>query len=214
MAADTYDDDAGRPVTGEVGELVVTEPMPSMPIMLWNDPEMSRYRETYFDTFEGVWRQGDWATQLPQRHFIIHGRSDATINRGGIRMGSADICQIVHEVPGVQGSMVIGAELPGGGYHMPLFVVPQEGVHVDCALRDAVILAIRRELSPRYVPDEIIAAPDVPLTRTGKLMEVPVKKVFQGKDPESIDREAAIAPEVLDWYLQKGVEFQRRLYSV
>lgn len=110
--------------------------------------------------------------------------------------------------------MVIGAELPGGGYHMPLFVVPQEGVHVDCTLRDAIILAIRRELSPRYVPDEIIAAPDVPRTGTGKLMEVPVKKVFQGKDPESIDREAVIAPEVLDWYLQKGVELQRRLYSV
>lgn len=209
VAADTYDD-AGRPVTGEVGELVITEPMPSMPIMLWGDLDMTRYRETYFDTFEGVWRQGDWATQLSERHFIIHGRSDATINRGGIRMGSADICQIVDEVPGVQESMVIGAELPDGGYHMPLFVVPQDGVHLDCALRDAVILAIRRELSPRYVPDEIIAAPDVPRTRTGKLMEVPVKKVFQGKDPESIDGEVAINPQVLAWYLQKGVEFCRR----
>lgn len=125
-------------------------------------------------------------------------------------MGSADICQIVDEVPGVQESMVIGAELPDGGYHMPLFVVPQDGVHLDCALRDAVILAIRRELSPRYVPDEIIAAPDVPRTRTGKLMEVPVKKVFQGKDPESIDGEVAINPQVLAWYLQKGVEFCRR----
>jgi len=208
VAADTYDD-VGRPVTGEVGELVVTEPMPSMPIMLWNDPEMTRCRETYFDSFEGVWRQGDWVTQLPERHFIIHGRSDATINRGGIRMGSADICQIVDEVPGVQASMVIGVELPGGGYHMPLFVVPQEGVHVDCTLRDAIILDIRRELSARYVPDEIIAAPDVPRTRTGKLMEVPVKKVFQGRAPESIDREAASDPEVLAWYLQKGTEFQR-----
>lgn len=206
VAVDTFDSE-GKPVTGELGDLVITEPMPSMPVTLWNDPDRARYRDTYFDVFPGVWRQGDWATKTPEMRFTIHGRSDATINRGGIRMGSADICQIVDQVPGVQVSMVLGAELSGGDYYMPLFVVTQKGTELDDALCEAIIRRIRSELSPRYVPDEIIQAPDVPRTRTGKMMEVPVKRVFQGADPQRVDREAAADPEVLSWYLDKARAF-------
>ncbi len=208
--ADTFDE-SGNPVQGEVGELVIKQPMPSMPVFLWGDDAgMTKYRETYFDQFPGVWRQGDWATRYQDYHFVIHGRSDSTINRGGIRMGSADICQVVDELPEVQVSMVLGIELQGGGYYMPMFVVPKEGHALDDELRDRIVQKIRTELSPRYVPDELIEAPDVPRTRTGKLMEVPVKKVFQGKDPATVDREATANPEALEWFLQYAQRFSER----
>ncbi|WP_150460314.1 acetoacetate--CoA ligase [Nesterenkonia ebinurensis] len=206
VAADTFNE-AGEPVAGEVGELVITKPLPSMPLYLWNDPELVRFKEAYFDVFEGVWCHGDWATQLPGGSLIIHGRSDSTINRGGIRMGSADICQVVDETPGVQASMVLGVELADGGYYMPLFVVPQPNRTLDEQLQAAIIQRIRTELSPRYVPDAIVQAPDLPRTRTGKLMEVPIKKVFQGKDPATVDREAAADPGTLEWFLYYAQDF-------
>lgn len=209
VAADSFDPQ-GRSVTDEVGEFVVTKPMPSMPVKFWNDPDGSRYRAAYFDAYPGVWRHGDWVTKRPGGQYIIHGRSDSTINRGGIRMGSADICQAVDAVEGVQSSMVIGAELSGGDYYMPLFVVPQPGVEVDEELRKAIVARIRSEVSPRYVPDEIIAAPAVPTTRTGKLMEVPIKKIFQGASPDTINRGTAADPEVLDWYVNHARRFAER----
>jgi len=206
VAADSFDEQ-GRPVVDEVGEFVVTKPMPSMPVMFWNDPDGSRYESAYFDAYPGVWRHGDWVTKRPGGQYVIHGRSDSTINRGGIRMGSADICQAVDGVEGVQSSMVIGAELSGGDYYMPLFVVPKPGVEVDDALRERIVQRIRTDVSPRYVPDEIIAAPAVPTTRTGKLMEVPIKKIFQGASPDTINRGTAADPEILDWYVNYAQSF-------
>lgn len=205
--ADTFDG-SGASVINEVGELVIKQPMPSMPIYLWgDDAEMTTYRDTYFDEFPGVWRQGDWSTRYPDHHFVIHGRSDSTINRGGIRMGSADICQVVDQLEQVQVSMVLGIELTGGDYYMPMFIVPAQGQQLDQELKDLIAQRIRSDLSPRYVPDEFIQAPDVPRTRTGKLMEVPVKKVFQGKDPAAVDREAAADAAVLEWYVQRAAAF-------
>lgn len=206
VAAEAWDPEGNR-VFNEVGEFVVTKPMPSMPIKFWNDDDGTRYHEAYFEDYPGVWRHGDWVTELDGGQFIIHGRSDSTINRGGIRMGSADITQTVDEVDGVAASMVIGAELAGGDYYMPLFVVPAAGRTVDDQMRQSIIDAIRTNVSPRYVPDEIIEAPAVPKTRTGKIMEVPIKKLFQGAGPETLNRATAEDPEVLDWYAARAADF-------
>ncbi|MBQ0988151.1 acetoacetate--CoA ligase [Streptomyces sp. F63] len=173
-------DPQGRPVTGEVGELVVTNPMPSMPIRFWNDPDGSRYRESYFDMFPGNWRHGDWITVTPRGSVVIHGRSDSTLNRQGVRMGSADIYEAVERLPEIRESLVIGVEQPDGGYWMPLFVHLADGAVLDDALRDRIKRVIREQLSPRHVPDEIIEAPGVPHTLTGKRIEVPVKRLLQG----------------------------------
>ncbi|MFE9402803.1 acetoacetate--CoA ligase [Streptomyces sp. NPDC006530] len=186
-------DAQGRPVIGEVGELVVTNPMPSMPIRFWNDPDGSRYRDSYFDMFPGVWRHGDWITLTDRGSVIIHGRSDSTLNRQGVRMGSADIYEVVERLPEIRESLVIGLEEPDGGYWMPLFVHLAEGAVLDDSLRTKIKQAIREQLSPRHVPDEIIEAPGVPHTLTGKRIEVPVKRLLQGAaldkavNPGSVD---------------------------
>jgi acetoacetyl-CoA synthetase len=183
----------GRPVTDEVGELVVTNPMPSMPIRFWNDPGDVRYRESYFEMFPGVWRHGDWITLTSRGTVIIHGRSDSTLNRQGVRMGSSDIYEVVERLPEIRESLVIGIEQPDGGYWMPLFVQLGEGAVLDDALRDRIRTAIRVQLSPRHVPDEVIAVPGVPHTLTGKRIEVPVKRLLQGAplsasvNPGSVD---------------------------
>lgn len=197
----------GERVFDEVGEFVVVAPGPSMPVCFWNDPDGERYRDAYFAVFPGVWRHGDWTTQLRSGGFVIHGRSDSTINRGGIRMGSADLTQVVDGVDGVAASMVIGAELAGGDYYMPLFVVPEPGTRLTDELKDAITGEIRTRLSPRYVPDEIIEAPAVPRTRTGKLLEVPIKKLYQGADPSTLNRGTVEDTEVLDWYADRAREF-------
>lgn len=209
VAAESWNS-RGERVWDEVGELVITAPMPSMPVFFWGDEDGSRYRAAYFDMFPGVWRQGDWVTQLSQGPFVVHGRSDSTINRGGIRMGSADLTHVVDRVAGVSASMVIGAELAGGDYFMPLFVVPDPGTRLDEELRRRIVTAIREQVSPRYVPDEIIEAPAVPRTRTGKLLEIPVKRLFQGADPTSVNRATAEDAEVLDWYARAAQEFTGR----
>ncbi len=200
-------DPEGRRVWDQVGELVITRPMPSMPVFFWDDSDGSRYRAAYFDMFPGVWRQGDWVTQLSEGPFVVHGRSDATINRGGIRMGSADLTHVVDQVDGVAASMVIGAELADGDYYMPLFVVPQPGTRLTPELEDRIVRAIREKISPRYVPDEIIEAPAVPRTRTGKLLEIPVKKLFQGADPSTVNRATAEDADVLDWYAEAARKY-------
>ncbi|MFE4061738.1 acetoacetate--CoA ligase [Streptomyces sp. NPDC059096] len=173
-------DPEGHPVVGEVGELVVTRPMPSMPVRFWNDPDGSRYRDSYFEMFPGVWRHGDWITLTDRGTVIIHGRSDSTLNRQGVRMGSADIYEVVERLPEIRESLVIGVEEPDGGYWMPLFVHLAEGAALDDALRTRVRLTIREQLSPRHVPDEIIEVPGIPHTLTGKRIEVPVKRLLQG----------------------------------
>ncbi|MDG4665346.1 acetoacetate--CoA ligase [Mycobacterium sp. 236(2023)] len=199
-ALDAWDED-GKPVRGEVGELVITKPMPSMPVAFWNDPDGSRYRAAYFETYPGVWRHGDWITITDHGSVVVHGRSDSTLNRHGIRMGSADIYQAVESLPEVAEALVIGAERPDGGYWMPLFVVPADGVDLTEEVREKINQVIRVDVSPRHVPDEIIAAPGIPHTRTGKKLEVPIKKLFQGGDPAKVvERSAVDDPALLDWY--------------
>jgi len=201
VALDAWDE-AGHPVRGDVGELVVTAPMPSMPIAFWNDPDHNRYRDAYFAVYPGVWRHGDWITITDHDSIVVHGRSDSTLNRHGIRMGSADIYQAVESLPEVAEALVIGCEQPDGGYWMPLFVLPAEGVDVDDAVRQRINDAIRTEVSPRHVPDEIIVAPGIPHTRTGKKLEVPVKKLLQGGDAAKVvERSAVDDPDLLDWYV-------------
>jgi acetoacetyl-CoA synthetase len=200
VALDSWDE-SGKPVRGEVGELVITKPLPSMPVGFWNDPDGSRYRSAYFEMFPGVWRHGDWITITDHGSIIVHGRSDSTLNRHGIRMGSADIYQAVERLPEIAESLVIGCEEPDGGYWMPLFVVLAEGAELDDELRERIKKTIRDEVSPRHVPDEIIVAPGVPHTRTGKKLEVPIKKLFGGADPAKVvERSAVDDPALLDWY--------------
>ena len=201
VALDSWDE-SGNPVRGEVGELVITKPLPSMPVAFWNDPDGSRYRDAYFEMFPGVWRHGDWITITDHGSVIVHGRSDSTLNRHGIRMGSADIYQAVERLPEIAEALVIGAEQPDGGYWMPLFVVLAEGVELDDALRDKVKHTIRTEVSPRHVPDDIILAPGIPHTRTGKKLEVPIKKLFQGAEAAKVvERSAVDDPDLLEWYV-------------
>jgi acetoacetyl-CoA synthetase len=186
-------DPQGRPVVDEVGELIVTRPMPSMPVRFWNDPDGSRYRDSYFEMFPGVWRHGDWITLTSRGTVVIHGRSDSTLNRQGVRMGSADIYEAVERLPEIRESLVIGVEQPDGGYWMPLFVHLAPGATLDEELLARIKSTIRGQLSPRHVPDEIIEVPGVPHTLTGKRIEVPVKRLLQGT---SLDK--AVNPGSVD----------------
>jgi len=200
VAMDAWDE-SGKPVRGEVGELVITKPMPSMPVSFWNDADGSRYRSAYFEMFPRVWRHGDWITITGHDSIIVHGRSDSTLNRHGIRMGSADIYQAVERLPEVAEALVIGAEQSDGGYWMPLFVVLVDDAELTDELRDRIKRTIRDEVSPRHVPDDILVAPGVPHTRTGKKLEVPIKKLFQGADAARVGEKSAVDdPALLDWY--------------
>jgi acetoacetyl-CoA synthetase len=200
VALDAWDEH-GRSVRDSVGELVVTRPMPSMPLRLWNDPDGVRYREAYFSAYPGVWRHGDWITITGRGSVVVHGRSDSTLNRNGVRMGSADIYRAVEKLPEITEALVIGAEQPDGGYWMPLFVVLQPGTALDDALTARIRAAIRDEASPRHIPDEIRVVPSIPHTRTGKKLEVPVKRILQGAPPQTVaDHRAVDAPEALAWF--------------
>ncbi|MDL9978477.1 acetoacetate--CoA ligase [Microbacterium candidum] len=198
-------DASGRRVVGEVGEMVVTRPMPSMPVRLWNDPGDARYRESYFALFSGVWAQGDWIEETARGGFIVHGRSDATLNRQGVRLGSGDIYAAIQDLPEIADSVVLGIETPDGGYWMPLFVRLTAGVDLDDALRDRVNTTIRTRTSARHVPDEIIACPDIPVTHAGKRIEVPLKKLFMGR-PLDLDavRGTLADPDSLAWFLERA----------
>ena len=207
VALDAYDED-GEPVRGTVGELVVTEPMPSMPLYFWNDADGSRYRDAYFDTYPGIWRHGDWITMTDRGSVLVHGRSDSTLNRNGIRMGSADIYQAVESLDEVTEALVLGIELPDGGYWMPLFVVVPGGATDE--LRERVGSVIRTQASPRHVPDDVIATPAIPHTRTGKKLEVPLKRLFQGATAAgTLDASAVDDPAALAWFVERAAEFQR-----
>ena len=202
VALQSWDDD-GEPLIDEVGEMVITEPMPSMPVKFWNDPDGQRYRETYFSMFPGVWRHGDWITITDRGSVIISGRSDATLNRHGVRLGSADIYDVVDGIPEVAESLVIGAEQPDGGYWMPLFVVLADGVSLDVSLRSRIAGDLRSKASPRHVPDDIIAVPAIPHTRTGKKLEVPVKRLIQGHALEKVANPDAVDSfEALEYFVR------------
>jgi acetoacetyl-CoA synthetase len=193
----------GNPVRGRQGELVVTRPMPSMPIRFWNDPDDRRYHDSYFSTYPGVWRHGDWITITDRGSAIVHGRSDATLNRNGICMGSGDIDEVVESLPEVAEALVIGAEQRDGDYWMPMFVRTAAGVSLDDVLRDRIREVIRTRLSPLRVPDEVVVVPAIPHTGTGKKLEVPVKRVLQGAEPDTAaDPGSVDDPGLLRWFEQ------------
>jgi acetoacetyl-CoA synthetase len=207
-------DDNGKPLWNEVGELVVTAPMPCMPVCFWNDPNGSRLRQAYFEHYPGVWRHGDWIEIDPDTgQCVIYGRSDSTLNRGGVRMGTSEFYRVVESAPEVLGSLVIdtcgldqsGKETSG---RLLLFVVLREAAVLDEGLTNRIREQIKTQLSPRYVPDAIFAVPEIPQTLNGKKLEVPVKRIFQGVDvSRSVSREAMSNPdslkpflEVAEWY--------------
>jgi acetoacetyl-CoA synthetase len=192
----------GEPVIGEVGELVCTRPIPSMPIGFWNDPGNQRYLSSYFDMYPGVWRHGDWLRIAPDGGCIIYGRSDATINRHGLRMGTSELYSAVEALPEVMDSMVVDLEYLGRESYMPLFVVLRPGVALDNAMKAKLAGAIRSALSPRFVPDEILQVPEIPRTLSGKKQELPIKKLLLGQPIEKVvNRDAMANPHCLDWYV-------------
>lgn len=199
-----------RPLVGEVGELVVLQPMPSMPIGFWHDEDGSRYRAAYFDhewadgRAPHVWRHGDWVTVTGRGSLLIHGRSDATLNRNGIRMGSADIYEVVEAMDEIAEGFVLGVDGPGGQYWMPLYVTMAAGHSLDPDLANRIASQIRTRLSPRHVPDEVIEAPGIPHTRTGKKLEVPICGILAGRAEVSLDPRSIDAPELVDWYREQG----------
>ncbi|HMG91434.1 MAG TPA: acetoacetate--CoA ligase [Chryseolinea sp.] len=178
--------DLGKPVLNEVGEMVITKPMPSMPVYFWNDPEFKRYRESYFEMFPGIWRHGDWIKITENKGIIIYGRSDATLNRGGVRIGTSEIYRAVDKIEEVKDSLIICVEKDGGKFWMPLFVVMQDGVSLTDDVKARINNTLRNDYSPRHVPDEIILVPDIPYTVSGKKTETPVKKVLMGKNPDDV----------------------------
>ena len=195
-------DEQGRPLVGEVGELVVLAPMPSMPLGIWGDTDGSRYRDAYFDVYPGVWRHGDWVTVSERGTAVVHGRSDSTLNRHGIRMGSADVYAAVESVPEITEALVLGVELPDGGYWLPLFVRLAEGVALDDVLTARITSAVREQASPRHVPDEVVAVPAIPHTSTGTKLEVPLKRIAQGVPVDrALNLGAVDDPAAVGWFV-------------
>jgi acetoacetyl-CoA synthetase len=196
----------GQPVTGEVGELVCTRPIPSMPLYFWGDAGNARYLSSYFDMYPGVWRHGDWLKIGADGGCIIYGRSDATINRHGLRMGTSELYSAIEALPEVLDSLVVDLEYLGRASYMPLFVVLREGIALDGALRARLNLAVRTALSPRFVPDDIFQVPEIPRTLSGKKQELPIKKLLLGQPLDKVlNRDAMANPGCLPWY----VEFAR-----
>jgi acetoacetyl-CoA synthetase len=199
-------DPAGRSVVGEVGELVLTAPMPSMPLYLWNDPDGRRYRDSYFDMYPGIWRHGDWIKITERGSAIIYGRSDSTLNRGGVRMGTSEFYRVVEDLPEVLDSLVVDLSGLGEDGRLLLFVVLAEGATLDDGLRARVSGRLREELSPRHVPDEVHAIPEVPRTLNGKKLEVPIKRILTGTPLEKAVSTGAVASTA-------SLEFFSRLFA-
>jgi acetoacetyl-CoA synthetase len=196
-------DPEGHPHLNEVGELVITEPMPSMPLYLWNDPDGERYRESYFEMYPGIWRHGDWIEITERGTAIIHGRSDSTINRGGIRIGTAEIYRAVLDSDQVVDALVVDLPRDGTDGVIELFVVLREGAELDDDLRKTLARAIRERCSPRHVPDEVRAIAAVPRTLSGKVVEVPTKRILMGADPTKVvSRDSLANPEALDYFVE------------
>ncbi len=203
-------DEQGRSIVGDVGELVITAPLPSMPLFFWGDADGSRYRSSYFDIYPGVWRHGDWVKLTKRGTLVIYGRSDSTINRHGVRMGTSEMYRAVEGIVEVRDSLVIDLENPDGTAVMYLFVVLEPGVTLDDALKERIRAHVRTALSPRHVPDDIIAIPDVPRTLNGKKLEVPIKKILRGVPPEqAANRDAMANPETLDAFVELAARLQR-----
>jgi acetoacetyl-CoA synthetase len=200
-------DPEGKPLLGEVGELVITKPMPSMPLYFWGDSDGSRYRESYFEMYPGVWRHGDWIEITPRETAVIYGRSDSTINRGGVRMGTSEIYRAVLAVDAIVDALVVDVPREGGEAWMPLFVVVRDGTSLDDSLVSEIRRRVREDCSPRHVPDEIRQIDEVPRTLSGKVLEVPVKRILMGTPPEqAASRESLANPEALDYFVALGEE--------
>ena len=191
----------GQAVDNEVGELVCTQPLPSMPLYFWGDEGHARYLSSYFDTYPGVWRHGDWLKVHDDESCIIYGRSDATINRHGLRMGTSEIYNAVEALPEVLDSLVIDLEYLGRDRRRVMFVVLRPGLALDQALQARIHGAIQQTLSPRFVPDVTLQAEEIPRTLSGKKQEVPIKKLFLGQPLERVvNRDAMANPQCLPWY--------------
>jgi acetoacetyl-CoA synthetase len=195
-SVEAWDPD-GHSLIGEVGELVITEPMPSMPLYFWNDPDGTRYRESYFDTYPGVWRHGDWIQITDRGTAIITGRSDSTINRGGIRIGTSEIYRAVLALEQITDALVVDID-----EWMPLFVVLKDDVQLDQHLQQQIKARIREDCSPRHVPNQIIQIPETPRTLSGKILELPVKNILMGTDPDkAASRDSLQNPAALDFFI-------------
>jgi len=201
-AVESWDED-GNPLTGEVGELVITKPMPSMPLFLWGDEDGSRYHDSYFDFYPGVWRHGDWIEITGRETAIIYGRSDSTINRGGIRMGTSEIYRAVLADPAIADALVVDIPREGTEGWMPLFVVLAEGAELTDDLKKTVAREIRERCSPRHVPNEMIEIETIPRTLSGKVLEVPVKRILTGTPAEKAASKDSLAdPKSLDFFVE------------
>jgi acetoacetyl-CoA synthetase len=206
---EAYDED-GNSVTDQVGELVITEPMPSMPLFFWGDEDGSRYREAYFDHYPGVWRHGDWIEITSRGTAVIYGRSDSTINRQGVRMGTSEIYRAVQAVPEVLDALVVDVPRPGTEGWMPLFVVLGEDAKLDGELEGQIKRRIREQCSPRHVPNAIYRIDEVPRTLSGKVLEVPVKRILMGTPPEqAASRDSLANPAALDWFVRLSSELAK-----
>jgi len=195
-------DEAGEPLIGEVGEMVITQPMPSMPVFFWNDPDKQRYRSSYFEHYPHIWRHGDWVRISKEVTLRILGRSDATLNRHGIRIGTAEIYRALHKVDAVKDGLIINLELPNGRHYMPLFVLMQEGAVLSEEVKDQIKRTLRSEYTPRHVPDAIIEVQDIPYTISGKKLEAPVKKILLGRAVhQAANPDAMRNPEALDFFV-------------
>lgn len=195
-------DDAGKPLQDEVGELVCVSPIPSMPLFLWNDQGGKRYHDSYFDMYPGIWRHGDWIRITPRGGAVIYGRSDATINRYGLRLGTSEIYRAVEELPEILDSLVVDLEYLGRDSYMPLFVVLRPGLTLDAGLKDRISQAIRQAVSARFVPNDIFQVAEVPRTLSGKKLEVPVKKILLGQPAEKVSNPGTMAnPGSLAWFV-------------
>jgi acetoacetyl-CoA synthetase len=189
-------------VVEEVGELVVTEPMPLMPTRFWGDEDGSRYRESYFEMFPGIWRHGDWLELTRRGTAVIYGRSDSTINRGGIRMGTSEIYRAVLSIEEIVDALVVDVPRPGTDGWMPLFLVMREGAELDEELPREIARRVREQCSPRHVPDEVFQIDEVPRTLSGKALEVPVKRILMGAPVEKVaSRDSLANPAALDYFV-------------
>jgi acetoacetyl-CoA synthetase len=206
--------DDGQEVIDGVGELVVTKPFPSMPIFFWNDEGGRRYRESYFEVFPGVWRHGDFIKINHRGGCYIYGRSDSTLNRYGVRIGTAEVYRAVEQVEGIADSLIVCCELPGGHFFMPLYVKLKPGIELNDELRKRINARLKEECSPRHVPDRIYQVEAVPYTLTGKKMEVPVRKILMGWPLEkAASRDAMTNPDAIDYFIrfaQESIDYQWR----
>ena len=202
-------DSSGTALVDEVGELVVSAPMPSMPIQLWNDSDGSRYRESYLEMYPGLWRHGDWIKLTPEGGAVIYGRSDSTINRKGVRVGTSEMYTVIEALPDVADSLVVDIGEDHNSALLVAFVVLADGADMDLTIESSIRAAIRDSLSPRHVPDRVVAVAEVPRTLNGKKLEVPVKRILQGSDPqEAVNVDSMVNPGSMDFFVRLAEELE------